>query len=280
MSENWTMHVLGCGTAAYWLIVMLVETWGFGYPRRITFTDFDKICEHNQATCPRYQRSLWDQLKCIALPGLVREGLPSAVILESYPIAVEQLDWARLLPTLDLRCGVDTVIALLLDNWSSRLVALEDIRQRVADVLRGAAEHILLVTVGLDKGAAQVCTFTADHEAHCPLCWLPSLPGPEPCVVLDKEGRLLRGNLHRESQAAAGLVLRIIDAHRRRNEQPSPWPNTKSHLRLPTVEEPDGSIETRPGLRMPGCKGPHSVNVPIRWDKLLPSLDAFHRHQV
>jgi len=286
MSKTWTMHVLGCGTAAYWLVMMLVDLIRSSLPsgtgdldrlRRITFTDVARVRQHNRITCPGYRRSLWGQLKCIALAGLIRARLPASVILESYPIAVEELDWARLLPAQDLRRGEDTVIAILLDNWDSRLVALQDVRQRVAEVCPEAAEHVLMVTVGLDKGAAQVCTFTADRRDHCPLCWLPSLPMPEPCAVFDAQKRLLRGNLHRESQAAAKLVLQMIGDHRRRSERPSPWPNTNSHVLLPSAEAPGGSVETRPGRRMPGCAGPHSASVPVRWDHVLPSLDAFRR---
>lgn len=164
------------------------------------------------------------------------------------------------------------MIALIgLDDWDSRLCAIEDLRRVASEAPAGARlAGALAIQVGLERGQAQVSVFGPLWDDPCPACGLSVLPRKEPCVALDGEGRLLRGDLQREARAAALLVREIVADCLTAGTISPQWVNTKTNLWAAEGAE-DFQRLTHRGRRCPSCLGPHSPNTPLRWDVPSPA---------
>ncbi len=269
MGKRWSIHARGCGTVGCALARRIRSLLKRDLPHEVTCADNAKIRQHNLITCPDWIDYLgwW---KSDAMAAFLQENPSLQGKVESYPIAVEDEPWRDRLGADELRRGDEFFVLIGLDDWSSRLVVTQDVRQRASEAGDGAAEQVLLIQIGLDRGKAHVFAFGADWDSPCPACWLPSgLPMREPCVVFSSEGGLLRGNLQREAQAAADLALQIIGDHRLGNTER--WRNTKTHL---TLSGSRVRTRTRKVARMPNCQGPHAKETPISWKGVLPSLEG------
>lgn len=255
--QGWSVTVCGCGTVGYAVAhevaheVASHRTEGL---RRVTLVDKALVRENSLITCPRYAGNV-GLSKSAVLAELVRRLLPSGVAIDALVQEVESLEWPPLLA--DAR-GLPIVVVGL-DDWNGRVAVVEDIRQ-AAPWLRVPP---VIVQVGLDLGAASVCVFGPAWDDACPACGLAALPQEASCVAFTDSGCLLRGDLQPEARAAARLVAEIIAGCVA--GRPADWPpGTKMNL----VADAGGAFRrmTRRRARVPGCLGPHSPDVPERWD--------------
>ena len=264
MSSKCTIAVCGCGTAGYWITRSLVHPPVTAGRMRMVFCDRAVIRNCNAVTCPEF--TTVGQPKCDRLAELARRWSRAGIDTVAVHGCVEQLEWDRLLGR-KATPGHKAFAIVGLDNWTSRLAVAEDIRKCSA---ASSGASIAMVQIGLDRGQASIAVFGSDLDSPCPACGLPALPDPEPCVVLTPDRALLRGNLHSEAQAAAGLVRRIIDDLMTPNHGDR-WVNTKTNLVL------DGQrldTFTRPCRMAQGCLGPHQPVASMRWNTLLDPVLA------
>ena len=249
----------GCGTAGYWIVHALVQSKVIAGLERIILCDRAVIREKNRLSCPGYKTH--GQSKSLRLAELGRRWSETDLVFEAFEGYAEELPWDHI-----LRSDEDSIFVLVgLDNWSSRLGVTEDLR--VVQPQR----DVPLIQVGLDRGQGSVAVFGSAWCDPCPACGLPSsLPEPEPCIAFGPGKQLLRGNLHREAQAAADFVRGIIE------ESFTPqglarWLNTKTNI---VLTEPHGEhmdLFTRSCRKTAGCNGPHGPAVTVRWNEILES---------
>ena len=211
--------------------------------------DHDCIEAKNALTCPEY-RGFEGSPKAEAFALLTHRQC--GVRPRPVTARVETVDWSQLV-TPELL----TVVVAGLDVWESRL----ELCQRLRDLEAG---DTVLVSIGLDRGLASVAVLGCDYAHPCEACGLPALGGPEPCAAHDADGRLVRGSLRAEAQAAAELVLdiaRLAGGAVRPAGAPAShlqrlWLNTRTVL----VLEGGGSRARRYTRRIDavdGCFGPH-----------------------
>jgi hypothetical protein len=261
MNDQWTLVACGCGTANYWIVRLLVRSVLAKSLARVVLCDRGRIRKNNAITCPSYMEI--DRPKSEMLEELARRWLGGKAVVEAIHGTVEQLQWDDILP-LGAAPGHRTVV---LDGWPSRLAVTEDLRCRSASLLA----DVVMVQVGLDRGQASVAVFGCRFEDPCPACGLRTLPESEPCVVLTAGNKTLRGNLHREAQAAARLVRKILSDHL--GGRSAGWINTKTNLVTAGLDGERYCRFTRSCRQVAGCLGPHAPTMSLRWDKILAPVN-------
>ena len=263
MSGECTIVVCGCGTAGYWVTRSLVRPPTMELETCMVFCDRAEIREANVITCPEYATS--GQPKSARLARLARRWSHAGIDARAVQGSVERLAWNSILS------GVGkTLVIMGLDNWPSRLTVAEDVRRFCAS---RHGTYIPIIQIGLDCGQASVAVFGSDFDDPCPACGLPSLPDPEPCVLMTADGKLLRGNLHAEAQTAARFVGRITHDCLALNRV-GRWINTKTNLILTREREQGPNVFTRRCRKVRGCLGPHDRATPVRWSDLLDSITS------
>lgn len=256
-----SLHFFGCGTASYAVARALAEA--EKPPQSITFIDKAVIRENNAITCQLYAGRTGEP-KADRLAGLMRQWLPGTGV-RSIVDCVENAAWWEILQEDAADPDAMPLAVIGLDDWDSRMTVIEDLRQLATILPR--SPRIPAVQVALERDQAQVCVFGSDWADPCPACGLLSLPAPQPCVLFDGSGQLVRGNLRREADAAAGLAVRIV-SHlvKRVGQNANRWLNTKTNL----IATPGGlefRTATRSTTRMAGCIGPHVAHCG-RWQDI------------
>ena len=265
--SHWALAIAGCGTAGLAVARTLMPAVAFRLPRRILLADKDSIDVHNGLTCPEYAGRA-GEAKVDRLARLVRRWCsPACPVVATHLAEVESLDWIGWLTESRWQPPVEmAVVVLALDDYQSRLCLVEDLRHAV----ERSGVVLTMVEVGLDRNQAMVSVLGSRWKDACPACGLAYLPQPEACVELDRAGRSRRGDLQRESGAAAELVRRIVlDALAGRR---APWCNTKNTLMTIAPDSDEFECSTWARARVAGCLGPHSPATPICWDRLQDKL--------
>jgi hypothetical protein len=209
-----------------------------------------EVRELTLMTSPQYAGWL-GQPKAEAVAAIARERLGDSARVVSYKAFVQAVDLRGLLA--DLEAGDDdlTVVVLTPDSWPSRIDAMWQTRL-AGGVVRG---RIVVVQMGVDRSLVQASVFGNGFAEPCVVCGLASstLPASEPCVVLRPEGRLLRGTLRPEREAAIALFSEILDDLL--TGRPTPL-NRKTVLR---VLGRSGAVQRfdHPVTRSADCWGPH-----------------------
>ena len=260
--REWTLAVVGCGTVGHWGSLDLMSSGAADRLTGATFIDRALIRERNAITCPGYAGHA-DRPKSERLEELARRLIRGQTRTRSVICGVDRIDWGDVLPAGGADGRRANIVLVGLDDWGARLTVAEDLRRHAA----GAGIEVVSIQIGLDKGQAQVCVYGSRHADPCPACWLPSLPGKQPCVVFTSDNALLRGDLHREAREAARLVRRIVTDLLRGSEA---WTNTKTNLTAGGRVRGGFERLTRERCRMmPGCHGPHFARGPMRWSEIL-----------
>jgi hypothetical protein len=218
--------------------------------------------------CPQYRDHIGKH-KCNCLARLAVEWFsPSRPRFSTMDCRVEALRWGRILDPTPLGEGRYVVVLAGLDNWGSRVLAMEDVRRHFSSQ-EASGHKTAFIQIGLDRGQASIAVFGIGYDDPCPACGKQSLPEPEPCVYLGENGRLLRGNLRQEAQAAARQFCKIVEDLAEPSGQ-STWLNRKANLTV-DLSSGRGELITRPTEHQPDCLGPHSNVGPIRWTSIPPS---------
>jgi hypothetical protein len=262
-----TLHLLalGCGTVGHHNVeALLGDSSVAAAVTRFDAVDCKRVSERNGYTVPWLRgREGESKAACLRQRAAVLAGRPLAGA--THDECVESLDWNRLLDAGNQDAPADRMIIVLigLDNWSSKVSAVSDVRQAAA----ATGREVLIVQAAVDRGQAQVGVFGSRWDAACPACGILGLPSTEPCVVFREGGRLLRGDLGREAGAAAAEVLAVVKDCLATGET-SRWPDRKINL----VSDDGGQgftkfMRVRP--MVPGCWGPHSSDTPMRAEELL-----------
>ena len=257
--EAWTLVIVGCGTVGYWAARNLCRSPLASALGRAVMVDHDEVSDTNAYSCPNY-RGRSGLLKPHVL-GRLMAGPWGLAHVELLPLCheVERVDWAQLIDQAD---GLVCVL-MGLDNWDARVRAVRDVRNALVD--RPDAD-VLTIMCAVDRSLAQVSVFGMGFGDLCPACGLASLPHPEPCILFNAQGELVRGNLRREARAAAQLASEIIASHLA--DGGSQWTNTKSNL---TLAPHSGQVihrMTRQRTRSKPCFGAHEA--PINWRDVIP----------
>ena len=258
----WRLYFCGCGTASYAVVRRLARSAPAKSLAGATFIDQASIRDNNIVTCKLYAGHV-GRPKSVRLAELMNDRLGGGACVKAEVASVESMDWHRAISSADGTNGQNDavpIVVIALDDWASRLCVIEDLRTVASDFAAG----IISIQVGLDSGQAQVSVFGSAWNNVCPACGLLALPQKEACVLYTEKGNLLRGDLQREADAAALLVAEVIADHLT-GPPARDWANTKTNL---TVDGLDGSHIriTRKRYHVPGCLGPHSAVVPVRWD--------------
>jgi hypothetical protein len=202
----------------------------------------------------------------VRLATLASQWSRAETVVESLQACVEQFPWNRLISDDDAM----TFAVVGLDNWPSRLAVAEDLRNLCAG---GSPTTLPMIQIGLDRGQASIGTFGSEVSDPCPACGLAFLPDSEPCVVLNADQELVRGNLRAEVQAAAQWVRRII-TDCLEPDQPGRLLNTRTNLVLTDESREHVDVLTRPCRKAPACLGPHEGTTSIRWNELLDPMTS------
>ena len=261
-----TIVACGCGTVSYWTVQTLLRSGSIEGLTRLVLCDRARIREHNSITCPAYTqvgRPKSDRLAELSCQWSTNQNVEIRAI-HGY---VEQIQWDDIVPAPENSRGSKLVVLVALDNWESRLTVAEDLRHYSAST----STEVIMIQVGLDRGQASIAVLGCRFSDPCPACGLLSLPAPEPCVLLNVENELLRGDLHLESKAAAGLVEQIIIDSLGSSKLRS-LINTKTNLTK--ISSGDYERFTRSCQMVRDCLGPHTPATPIRWDKVMAPIGA------
>jgi hypothetical protein len=257
-----TLILLGAGTVGYHCLNVLSGAVIARLVKRIVICDCATIHPKNAITCRGYRGHLKEP-KCNCLAALAIEWFPtSRPRISPMHCRVEALRWDQVLAPIRTCDEQFTIVLAGLDNWDSRLVAMEDLRRYVWS-REGRSRGTAFVQIGLDRGQASIAVFGTGYEDPCPACGKQVLPGSEPCVLFTGAGRLLRGSLRREARAAAGQFCQIVE-HLAQPTHCATWLNRKANL---VIGGPEGTkaLFTRRVDWQSGCFGPHSAAGPIRW---------------
>lgn len=262
--KPWSLIVVGCGTANLACVRALGGSpMGEGLDE-VSLIDAAAIRAHNAVTCPEYAGHR-AKPKVRRLAELVRQWFDAATIVTLARDA-EDVDWNKLLESSDgVAASARPLVVLVgLDDWGSRLHVIESLRQAAM-----GSKRILPVQVAVERDQAQVTVFGNRWEDACPGCGLFSLPGEEPCWLLDADGAPARGDLQREARAAGELVTEIVGEHLAAEGTGCRWVGTKTNLHA--VRPGSGRFErhTRARVRVASCYGPHSPATPLRPQQLL-----------
>jgi len=263
MNMKWDLAVCGCGTVGYWMVSELAKCDTCTLPERLFLFDSARIRKDNSITCPEYVGHA-GQLKCRRLAELVNTWLSGRIDVVPFYTRVEQIQWNSV-----IRIGqvAHTIVLVGLDSWPSRMAVAEDLRHLVAKT----SMDILAIQVGLDRGQASIAVYGCQFNDPCPACGLLCLPGGEPCVAWTVDNKLLRGNLHSEAKAAAGIVHSILTDLCRPDGKQS-WLNTKINLVMSSLSGKGYLQFARPCSMATDCLGPHTAKTPIRWDMALGTI--------
>lgn len=267
--NRWSLLAVGCGTANLACARAIASTAVAGGLRWVGLVDPSAIRELNAVTCPEYAGHA-GRPKVERLAELIREWCapPTVAVFRHY---LEEVDWRQVFEagSFDAEHGGGPlagplVVLVGLDDWGSRL--------RLVEQLRHAAPRrpaILAVQVAVDRDEAQVTVLGNRWEDACPACGIFPLPESEPCLLLGQGGRPVRGDLDRESRAAATLVAEIVADYVAAGGTGCAWVGRKTNLH---AESPGGrrfARRTRRRARVAGCMGPHATATPMRPDELL-----------
>jgi hypothetical protein len=247
------LHVLGAGTAGYWFCRTAASLPLGERIREVTVVDRARIREVNAITCPAYEGAI-GCCKADRLADLIRSWFPaSGLCVRSAAGEVEDIDWPALAGG-----GQRVIVAVGLDNWSSRVTVVSDLRA-------AKPEHTVpVIQIGLDRDEASVAVYGSDWTDPCPACGKQVLPASTPCVVFTAGGELARGTLHDEARAAgrhaAWIAARFLDGG-------TEVVNTKTSL-VRTSAGAEFTAFTRPARREESCAGAHDPATPQRWTGL------------
>jgi hypothetical protein len=214
--------------------------------------DPGQVRELTLITSPPYRNFLrWSKAR--AAGKLASQQLCEAVLIQAHPLHVQEVDLGRMLGALQSQTEDLVLLVLTPDSWPARLNALWQSRLAA----RCVSGRVVALQMGVDRNLVQASVFGNRFDDPCPVCGLasPSLPGPEPCLVQRPGGELLRGDLHRERQAAvtlAGTLLEELAAGR---------PDSVNRKILLQLEKDTNALE-RFEHRLeprPDCWGPHDL---------------------
>lgn len=255
-------HVIltGAGTVNYWAAPELLASPN-PLPQRITVIDRAKVKDANAITCPAYAGQS-DRPKVECLKEILRADAVTPVEIVTLHKSVQLVNWEA--EVLTDNHGAPMLVMMGLDDWPARLNVLSAVRRLVYD---HATLNIVVLQGSLERRHAQLNVYSPDYRSYCCICGLALLPASEPCVVLQNDGRLLRGDLRREAAALAALVREAAAAILRDANGRRQWLDTKTILTLGS----DGQVtrETRKREAVPGCIGPHRPGLaPLRWEAL------------
>ena len=256
---TWTLLVAGCGTAGLAVLSAVASRAGLRSTLRgIACVDNGRVETRNMTTCPELEGYV-GRAKSVAAANLADRLLPESARVITSMRDVEDVDWEELLRSISHGETVDHVVALLaLDDWSSRLCLVEDLR-RMAPRMTAC---LTIIQVGLERNLAQVSVFGPNWTDRCPACGLASLPASEPCSVLDEKRQPARGALQRERRAAASHVCRVLEDLQTAGRE-HPWRNTKTNLEALAPAGRGFRSFTRRKFQVAGCLGPHSPDTPL-----------------
>jgi hypothetical protein len=263
---NVLLVLLGAGTVNYHLLAQMARSPVARLVRHIIICDQATIRAENSITCPLYFGHEHEP-KCNRLAALAMERFAEArPRISAIHRRVEELPWDQMLARPGTCCERVVLVLTGLDDWQSRLAAMEDLRH---DAMAHADSHdsFVFIQVGLDQHQASIAVLGVSYGDPCPACGKQVLPGPQPCVARLQNHRLLRGNLRCEARAAGRCVRRIVD-DLVLSRQWAAWLNTKTNL----VADPGGRTFrqfTRPCQHQAECFGPHSAAGPLRWEQIL-----------
>jgi hypothetical protein len=247
------LHVIVIGSGMLGSAVVTEVLCASRFSPRVTSLDIidpGEVRELTLITSPQFAGSL-GQPKAEAAAEIARNRLSDSARIASHKTFVQAVDLRRLLT--DLKADDDDLIVIVLtpDSWPARIDAMWQMRL-AHGVARG---RIVAVQMGIDRSLVQASVFGNGFCEPCVVCGLASaiLPDSEPCVVLRPEGRLLRGTLRSEREAAIGLFGEILDDL---VTSPSPPLNRKTLLWLGRA----GAVERfeHPIDRRADCWGPHN----------------------
>jgi hypothetical protein len=263
---NVVLVLLGAGTVCYHLLTQMARSPIARLVKHIVICDRAAIREENAITCPLYVGHVHEP-KCNRLAALAVERFAEArPRISAMRRSVEELSWEQVLAQGPARRERIILVLAGLDNWQSRLAAMEDLRHH-ALTHAGHRDSFVFVQVGLDRDQASIAVLGVGYDDPCPACGKQVLPGPEPCVLLSRDQRLVRGNLRGEAHAAGRCVRGIVDDMVLSRRWPA-WLNTKTNL---VADAPGRTFRqfTRPCRREVECFGPHTAAGPLRWEPIL-----------
>lgn len=219
----------------------------------LTIIDHARVRELNwRTTCPEYANET-GHWKVDALRRVV-SSLGVRLPIRTIPRRVEQVDWRNVFKCIHASSRNTNVVLLALDDWQARIMAMTDLRAMAPS----SSSNSLVVMAALDKGLGQVSVFGNQFDDPCVMCPLHGhgLPPSEPCALFSADGNLARGNLKKERQVTASLVVQILGDWLRGDQS---WLNTKSLLIYePSKEAFNRNTERK--SREPHCTGPHDPN--------------------
>lgn len=264
---NIMLVLLGAGTANYHILAQLAHSSQLArLIRHIVICDRATIRVENAITCPLYRGHVHEP-KCSRLGALaVRRFGVAKPLISTIHRRVEEVSWDDVLAPGSVRHRRMIFVLIGLDNWQSRLTAMEDLRRHTV-THPDHRDTLVFIQVGLDLSQASIAVLGASYDDPCPACGKHGLPEPQPCVARTQERRLLRGNLRCEARAAGRCVRRIVEDLALRTPR-STWLNTKTNL----VADPGARIFrqfTRSCQYQVQCLGPHNSAGPLRWEPIL-----------
>jgi hypothetical protein len=250
-AQPWNLVFAGAGTVGHACANALCRSPLAAGLNTATALDHDCVEPRNLVSCPGYEPFVgWHKAR--ALMRLMGHNLPPGARprLRAVPRRVEDVDWSELLPA-----DCPSAVVMGLDSWSARLRTLEGIRSANDD-----GRPAITVSGGIDRARAAVTVYGSGWDDACPACGLASLPDSEPCILLSRQGTLVRGDLRQEAAAVAERIIAILaDMLAGRGD----WIDAKVNLDI----NDSGVTESRVRrCRSADCLGPHSANGPLRWD--------------
>ncbi|GIW89855.1 MAG: hypothetical protein KatS3mg109_0287 [Pirellulaceae bacterium] len=264
--------VAGCGTVGLAVARAIAQGQSVLRCRKMTFIDGDVIRPHNAITCPEYTNRQGEP-KALTLAELVRHWSGRSIDCQALCCRVEDVDWLEIAGSAN-RSALPVVV-MALDDWSSRLALVHDVRsfvQRVRNDDRAGRDEsdwlVPVLQVSVERHQAQVSVFGSSWDDPCPACGLGNLPVTEPCVVFDTEGRSIRGTLHEEAKAAARLVMDLLCVLCS-GQLAAHSVNVKCNLWAETSSVGGFARVCRAKTRVVTCLGPHHPAGPQRAITLL-----------
>jgi len=245
--KAWHLAVAGCGTASLPVLRSVLLDTSLPLPETVLTVDVDRVAD-NAFTCPEY-RDQAGRPKAEAAADLVRRWSSRRVPTAAVVSDLEDVDWRVVVRAVP--AGQLLAVVAGIDDYDSRLNLVRGLRAANA----GRDAELLHVQIGLDRDAAVVSVFSDCWDDPCPACNLPYLPGPEPCLVLDRRGVPSRGSLQAEGRAAAETTVQIIaDSLAGRLAD---WLNRKVVLAFDRDGRPGYRRHVRRRRRMADCLGAH-----------------------
>jgi hypothetical protein len=265
--KRWSLFLQGAGTVGYRIAYEVATSSLADFLERVVICDKADIRPCNAITCPEYEQRKGP--KSLILAGLMSRWMGRRKVpITPFNDDVGRLPWRELIYEGQVPRGTEPgqiIVAQGLDDWASRLIATQELREAMHDDPN--ADNVAIIQVGVDKNLASLAMYDCDFSQPCACCQVPgALPQKQACTALNAKGQPARGDLHAEAGAAARFVVKNMIASRLEPSERKRWMLQMIQLfRSHSTDAEFEMLELECELD-PDCVGPHELVAPVFWE--------------